>query len=372
MLHLMKYQFKQMTREISVMFWALFFPIILGTLFYFAFGNGIKSEEFSAITVAVVKDSQENEVFTEYLKSLDGDILNIKKLSAKDAKKGLIDGKIKGIFYAADEPSLTVTTSGLEESILKTVLDSYVKHAAMIGEIIAEHPENLIPALNSLEDYHSLTKEVSLGGKTLDNFIQYFFALIAMACLYGCFLGMKNALEIQANLSQLGARRSITPVHRMKLVVSDILVTFGVHFANVIILLLYLNIILKIEFGNQWKYILPICFVGSMIGVAMGLFVGSIGKMSENVKMGMLIGISMLCSFLAGLMVGNMKDIIERNAPIINRINPAALISDAFYSITVYDDMSRYYRNLGTMIVMSLVLVVGSFLMVRRERYDSI
>lgn len=78
------------------------------------------------------------------------------------------------------------------------------------------------------------------------------------------------------------------------------------------------------------------------------------------------------CSFLSGLMNNTMKDLVEKNMPVINRINPAALISDAFYCINVYDDMSRYYRNLFTLAVMSITLVTASFLLIRRESYDSI
>lgn len=39
MLHLLKYQFLQTIRSRSIMFWALAFPLILGTLFYVSFGN---------------------------------------------------------------------------------------------------------------------------------------------------------------------------------------------------------------------------------------------------------------------------------------------------------------------------------------------
>ena len=104
----------------------------------------------------------------------------------------------------------------------------------------------------------------------------------------------------------------------------------------------------------------------------MGIFVGSLGKMKEGAKIGIILGISMICSFLAGLMNSNMKDIVEKHAPFINRINPAALISDAFYCINVYDDTARYHRSLITLAAMSLVLVIVSFLLIRRERYDSI
>ena len=117
---------------------------------------------------------------------------------------------------------------------------------------------------------------------------------------------------------------------------------------------------------------LLISFFGSLIGVSIGIFVGSLGKMKEGGKIGIILGFSMVCSFLSGLMNNTMKDIVERNAPFINRINPAALISDAFYCINVYDDSARYYRNLITLTIMSIILIGISFFMVRRERYDSI
>ncbi len=39
----------------------------------------------------------------------------------------------------------------------------------------------------------------------------------------------------------------------------------------------------------------------------MGMFIGSFGKMQEGVRIGLMLGISMVSSFLAGLMNGNMK-----------------------------------------------------------------
>ena len=71
-------------------------------------------------------------------------------------------------------------------------------------------------------------------------------------------------------------------------------------------------------------------------------------------------------------MNSSMKDTVEKHCPIINRINPAALISDAFYCINVYNDPARYYRNVLTLAVMSAALVFASFLLIRRNRYDSI
>ena len=141
---------------------------------------------------------------------------------------------------------------------------------------------------------------------------------------------------------------------------------------DVIVLLIYLRYILKLDFQGKIGPMLLISFFGALIGVSIGIFVGSLGKMKEGGKIGIILGFSMVCSFLSGLMNNTMKDLVEKNMPVINRINPAALISDAFYCINVYDDMSRYYRNLFTLAVMSIILVTASFLLIRRESYDSI
>ncbi len=39
MLHLMKYNLMVKIKCVNVVFWPLVFPLILGTLFYFAFGS---------------------------------------------------------------------------------------------------------------------------------------------------------------------------------------------------------------------------------------------------------------------------------------------------------------------------------------------
>ena len=54
-----------------------------------------------------------------------------------------------------------------------------------------------IETITNLLSADSLVKEVSLGGRTIDGNVQFFYALIAMACLYGCFIGFGSAIGIQ-------------------------------------------------------------------------------------------------------------------------------------------------------------------------------
>ena len=269
-------------------------------------------------------------------------------------------------------PSLTVNAHGIPESILQSVLESYHNNLHTIRSILKEHPSGILAGLSQMADTQELVQELSLGGKTIDGNSQFFYALIAMACLYGCFIGFGSAITLQANLTALAARRCVTPTHKLKLIVSEQIASFLIGYVDVIILLFYLRNILKLDFQGQMGRMLLISLFGSLIGVSIGIFVGSFGKMSEGIKVSIILAISMVCSFLSGLMNSSMKDLVEKHAPVINRINPAALISDAFYCINVYNDTARYYRNLVTLAVMSAAFVMASFLLIRRNRYDSI
>ena len=374
MLHLLKYSFLSKVRNFNIIFWPLVFPLVLGTFFYFAFGN-INEADFQTVPVAVVKKDTADTFFLTYLDQVEKsspDLLKAEEIPEKEALEALQDKKIKGIYYVGKDPSLTVAGTGMEESILQTVLDSCGNTRATITNIMKKNPQMDMKTMKTLLSSQDLVKEVSLGGRTIDGNVQFFYALIAMACLYGCFIGFGSSIGIQANITPLAARRCGTPTHKLKLILTDQLASFALGYMDVIILILYLRYILNLDFQGQMGKMLVVSFFGSLIGVSMGMFIGSFGKMQEGAKIGIMLGISMVSSFLAGRMNGNMKDIVEKSAPFVNRINPASLIADAFYCINVYDDTARYYRSLATLAVMCVVLVMASFFMVRRERYDSI
>lgn len=376
MLHLMKYDVKVKLHNFNMLFWPLVFPLLLATFFYFAFGK-IEEADFETVPVAIVEEQGQaaDKEFLEFLDTMEEDDSNLIHVESMDEKKAVSElksKKISGIYYVGETPTLTVGGVGMGESILQSLLESYLDGKQTMMKIAENHPEGLQNAAAQMSDYQDMVEQVSLGGKTTDGNSQFFYALIAMGCLYGCFIGFGSALTLQANLTALAARRCVTPTHKLKLILSEMLTSFGIHFINIIILLLYLRYVLQMEFKGEMPQMLLVSFIGCMIGVSMGIFISSISKFGEGVKIGILLGISMVCSFLAGLMNSEMKFVVERYCPIINRINPAALISDAFYCINVYDDPVRFRRSLIILTVMSVVLLLGSFLAVRRERYDSI
>lgn len=375
MWNLIKYSFLAKIRDFSLVFWPFVFPLVLTTAMYFSIGQ-MEESDFETIPVAIVTQSTgEEDVFQEYLETMGDDqkaLISVRTMAEEEAVSALENGDIEGIFYSGEEPSLTVGGSGLAQSILQMILESYTEGKQTLEDVSELHPEGMEAAIRQMSDYGSVTEEVSLGGRTTNTTAQFFYAMIGMACLYGCFIGYQSAMDLQANLSALAARRCVSPVHRMRWILSETAVSFGIHFVNMLVLLAYMKYILRLEFAGSYAEMIPVVIIGSMIGVTMGMFITSIGKMGESVKIGIMISVSLALSFLAGLMNADIKNVIDRNVPLLNRINPAALISDALYCLNVYNAPARYMQDIVILSVMCAFLLAGTFLIVRRERYGSI
>lgn len=374
---LFKYKVIRLLRNKSELFWSLFFPLILGTLFYVSFSNFATEEDFQSVDIAYIagtenKDSDFEKVLQSLSESGENQIVHILTTSESKAKKMLESGEIAGVIYNTDQISLTVNGEGINESILNSFLKQYLQKKQTIMTIAAISPDKVQQIIQMNQSDINSLKEISFTNGSMDSTINYYYSLIAMSCLYGCFAGLFSAVAIKANLSTLAARRIIAPTNKSIVILGDFAGTVVVQFICATINLIYLIFVLKINFGHKLPYIIVTIFVGSIIGIASGLFVGSIGQKSEKLKMSFLSAFTMLECFLSGLMVNNMKDIVEHYAPIVNKINPAALMVDAFYSLSIYDTYDRFMLNIGIMLIIASLLFIVSFMIIRRERYASI
>ena len=66
MLHLIKYNLLVKLRNFNMTFWPLVFPLILGTFFFFAFGN-LNDADFETVQVAMVQETSPNPLFSFYI-----------------------------------------------------------------------------------------------------------------------------------------------------------------------------------------------------------------------------------------------------------------------------------------------------------------
>lgn len=378
--HVFNYRLKCLLRDRGTVFWTLTFSLLLATLFHFSIGQltGDALEGFNPIKVAVVDNQayRENISFRGMLESLsqpgEAQILELTVVDEKQAEKQLEDGAITGIISVDEAIGLTVKQSGIEQSILKAILDEYAYTSKTVTSILAKNPAATQQLFAELANRRSYSEQVSYSDAKPDTILGFFYALIAMACMYSGFWGLRNAVDVQADLSARGARRSVAPTNKLGVVLSDAIAALVISFAEVLILLAYMAFVLRISFGNQTGYVLLTCFAGCIAGVSLGGFVGTVVRGNENIKTGILIGVTMTMSFLAGLMWIEVKDIIARKVPVLSYINPAALISDAFYSLYIFDTHRRFFINIGMLLLLSAIMCTASFMQLRRERYASI
>lgn len=371
-----KYQLLQTIRTKEIMFWSLVFPIILGTLFHMAFG-GIQdnTEVFRAVPAAYVKENGGDDNFARLLKELeegDSSLVRVYDVDGPEAEALLKQDKIEGIFRGGETLTLQVKEAGINQSILKMVLEEYERKQSAFKNIAAAHPENLQKALESLGQDMTILKEENQTNGNMDNLLNYFYALLAMSSLYGCFMGVDGAIHFKANLSDIGARRVVASTNRFLLLAADVCAKILLQFICSCVALLYLTVVLKVDFGDKIPQILIVMLTGCVIGVMTGMFFGSLGKAKEQVKISIVLAVTMFECFLSGLMVAGMYYVVETYIPFLNRINPAALIVDSYYCLNIYDTYARFTQNIVTLLVIAVILCIGSYLAVRRERYASL
>lgn len=361
----------------ELIFWTLFFPIALGTFFYFAFSNLSSSESFKVVNVAIVDNEkyQNNDSFKTMIETIskedDNQVFNVTYTNLDGAKKLLANGKISGYLEVKDKIEITVKGNGLSQSIIKNVVDNYYQISSTIDHLVAFNPEIIKSGiLNNLDMNQNYFKDIS--NENTDATVVYFYTLIGMVCLYGGLWGIQTVNETEANLTKQGARINVSPVRKSSVLLSSLLVAFLIQYLELIIILCYLIFVLGIDFGNQIGYIFLLSLVGSLAGISLGTFIGIAFKKSENVKIGILMAISMTGTFLAGMMIIDVKYLIAKNIPILANINPVNLITDALYSLYYYPTHERFFTNIIYLLIFILVMCTLSYLFARRKKYDSI
>ena len=374
-LHNLKYEIKTGLRAKDLIFWLMIFPIVLGLFFKIAF-DGIyeKTTEFSTVPAAVV-ETEENEIFHSVIDAIedsDEPLLSVTYTDGETALELLKNGEVTGIIYVDEKLSVTVAGGGIEETILTSFVEQYTTQEKIIRDTIEKDPFKVEAVAAALSEERSILDEIPLTDGNTDNFAQYFYNLIAMVALYGTLTGIHITIGNQANLSALGARKNCSPTPKSISLAACLLGRYLVQTVCMIICVTFIHFVLKIDLGNKLPLVYLAAVIGGTVGVSMGFFVGSIGNLKEELKIGVSVAFSMLLCFLSGLMVTDMKAIIAENIPWLNSINPAAVISDSFYCLNIYNDYERFTVKIITMLITSAIFVLLGFVLSRRKKYASL
>ncbi len=385
-LHYLKYEILSSLRVKDLIFWLILFPIILGTLFKIAFGHLYeKFDTFSAIPVAVVDEAPELdsefalklEIFPtrdiiDSVSEGDQPFLKVTYTDRKQADELLKKGKVTGIISMEGKLSLTVHDSGIEETLLQNFVDRFNSSITVVTEAITSNPNAEAEIIQAISTEIKAVTDIPLTKGNTDYYTEYFYNLIAMVAMYGSLTGLNITIRNQGNLSKLGARKCCSPAPKSISLLASLIGSFAVQSICMLICVSFLRFVLRIDFGSRLPAVYLAAVCGGILGVSFGFCIGSIGALKTEIKTSICFAVSMFFCFCSGLMIGNMKIIIEEKAPWFNKINPAAVITDSLYYLNVDKDYSRFQIKMITIAVLSAAMILLGFGLTRRKKYASL
>lgn len=379
--HNLKYSLKSLIKNKGLLFWTFLFPLLMATLFNMAFGNWVESEKFESIDIVIIKNSyyEDNEVAKRVFESIssgENRVFNITYVSDDVALKLLNDDKITGyIKYYDGGSNITVKSNGVSATIIKSVVDEIDTYNVMFNDLIEKEltssfdiDKAVTEAIKKFENIQVKTKDVSV--KNLDIAVIEYYSLLSMTCLYGGFIALTCISNSLASISSRGKRVEVAPTKKSVIILSSLLSSFIVQMIGALLLLAYLKLIGVNLYANALG-LMVVTVLGVLAGIALGLLISVVNNKNEGVKFGIVIAVSMACSVLAGLTGVSLKYVVDSNFPIINKINPAAMITDGLYAL-YYEDISRFNYNMISLIIFVVVLVFISVVSLRGKKYDSI
>lgn len=392
-IHNLKYSLKILFKNRMLIFWTYAFPIILGLFFYMAFSDIESSEKLEIIDIAVVDNTyyQENNIAKETFQALSDEeskeqLFHTVYVSKEKAETMLEDESIVG--YVLPQKAglkVIVAESGINETVLKSVVDDILQNSKIVEKAVANETKRVMKNSQGSISYENIYKkaiglitdsqEVEIKNVTSDHLsytmIEY-YTLIAMACLYGGILGMAAMNQNMPNMTHIGKRVGVSPTAKIKLVLGSVLAGYIVQLIGLALLFIFTIFVLKVDYGDKIPYIVILAMAGCLAGLSIGIAVGTLLKSNENTKTGIVIAISMAGCFFSGMMGITMKYVVDTNIPLLNKINPASMITDGFYSLYYYETMDRYFFNLMSLLIFAGIMICLSFTGLRRQTYDSI
>lgn len=384
LLRLFYYKLKEGLRDKSFLGWNLIFPFLLGTVFYAALGHLYNEELNEPINIVIEKMDNKEELHEEWLKkTMPEDQLNsdyvknmptaydmmnetlskieyddgtkmfdIKNVDKKEAEKLLEDDKIEAIInpYDYENIKMEIKKNGIKQSILTSIVTAFRE-----GIDIKEY-----------------VKTSGLQGNNKDPYVQYFYNILAMISVMTSCGVMLSVIKTQANYSAIGIRVESSPVSRVLQSFCSMLAMSFLQIVILIVSIIYYVYVLKVDFGCSIKYIFITSMFAAFMGCSLGYMVACVGNASEGLKNAILVGLVTGGGFLAGLMKGDMYIVVEKKFPLINRINPSSIITNAFYTLNMYGANAKYTKSIITMFAYSIIFIAVGMIFRGRRGYASI
>lgn len=275
--------------------------------------------------------------------------------------------ELKDMLDNRSELSLKIRQNGMEQSSIKRFLEMYRSLMVITSKIAGKGDSDSSSVMDA-----AVIEDVKLTEGNTDPFVTYMYNMIAMVALFGMTVALHIALFSEANLSDFGARRSCSATPKLTTIMAGLCGCYLTQIFCTSVCITFQAFVLKIDFGGKLPYVYLGGALGAIMGVSMGFFVGAIGRIKYEAKIGISMAVVMSLSFMSGLMVSGIKGLLEMHAPIVNDLNPVAIVADSFYYLSVDPDLNRYYGKLAAICIYTVVFVTLGFLLTRRRKYESL
>lgn len=354
--HMFRYSMKMLVRNRDILFWSMVFPFVVGTLLYLLLARSFDVEEkFHTIPAAVVLQS-EREEYIRLLREAETvqgmPLLDIVETRGEQAEDLLKRHKVKGIIYIGDSLALKVLESGSEQSLL---------------HLIVNRVQRCMELSLPWKSGEMFIAEKGITGDEMNCAMNFMYAVIALSCLLSALMGCDRMAKGCVCEYGTGIRLRVAPLPQGKGFLADFLVSVMAGYAVVCLLFVYMRFILGIPVGNRYPVIFLAFIAAVGCGAALGMFIGSLPVRRESARLTVLTGTLLVCCALDDLMIEGIRDSVEHTIPLVNDINPAALISDALYSLNLYGTGSRFWADIGKLCGEMVLLALLSLVAGRRR-----
>lgn len=374
MLSLMKYRFLCMIKNKTLMFWTLAFPLILTTLFASVLRGAYDPDTFKTIPIAVVDHAyyQKDEALKNTLASIqmgDHAMFDVQVVSQQQANQLLDDKKVDAVILDGEDIKIEVNKSDTNTTIIKSFFSEYSQKVEVVKDLMMQG-KSVDEIMSLFDQTQTYIKENAIEDHDLSSV--FFYTVLAMVCLFGGQWSMYAIYDIQANQSSRAARLAMTPIHKIQYLLTDFILCMVFEMIFILIIYSYMAFVLDIAFGSHVLAIFAILIVGSLSGNALGTLIGCATTQALSFKDGLLTSITMVGSFLSGMMMVQIKYLVQLYIPFLNYMNPVAMITDGLYSIYCYGIDERFYGNIFSLLIIIILCYSASFFLIRKKSYQSL
>lgn len=335
-------------KDFGYWFWTLLYPLLLSTLFILTTSN-LTGDGTEDIPVGIAEEHQLTVILEEI------DILEVTETTESQAITLMEDDELSGFITEDDE--LLVTGSGLNQTILESVLN----------EIIQMY-ESGIPAENFSFD-NNIIVETDTDREPQ---VVMFYSLIAMMVFYSMFSSIEFVTTMQPNLSTMGARFQSSPYSKMKLLLSSALGALGLGLLTNSLIIAFLMIFYQGTLFNSFLPTVLLLIFGNIAGIGIGFAVGLFPKLNANFKTFVGIIVLIALTFSAGMIGPAVRVLVNEHLPLLNSLNPVARLTDTLFKINLMDNFDDYILTLGILAAIAVIMFVFTLVALRRKQYDSL